>query len=450
MPTVPRWLSLAFAATLLIVFGLGGFDRPFGLSGGQGLALGIVLGALVLWVTEAVPLFVTGMAVGLVGAVSLAPRLGVPSQTFIQPFASDVILLFLGGFVLSAMMERHGLARRLAAQVLARAGTSPPRVVLGLLLTTAVLSMWMSNTAATAMMLALLGALLPRIPEGDPLRAALVLAIAAGANLGGLGTPIGTPPNAVALASLSAEIAPTFTGWLLRAAPVLLVSLYGAWRLLLAWFPTTVTEVVIPIDPEPLDNEARWTGAIVLCTAGLWLTVGLHPLSLGTVGMLPVILAFGSGLLPQSGLRTLPWDVLMLVGGGLCLGAVVSTSALDDWMLALLPLAGLGAVLTLTLLVVVAASLSTVMSNTAAANLIVPIALGIPGLPPVLTAMAVAFACSAAMVLPVSTPPNAMAFGTGEVSMAVFTRAGLALTGIGIGSVLVVGLPWWALLNWLL
>jgi len=450
MPRPPAWLSALLAAAVLIVPLWGVLDGPLGLAAGQGIALGIVLAALVLWVTEAVPLFVTSVGIALAGATLLAPALGVSSDTFIVPFASDVILLFLGGFVLSAVLERHGLAERLARTVLARVGSKPSRVLLAILLTTGGLSMWMSNTAATAMMLALLAVVLPAVPKGDPLRVSLVLAVAAGANLGGILTPIGTPPNAIALASLDAEVAPTFLGWMLRAAPVLVVSLYGAWRLLLWWFPPQVDKVELP------HETVAWTGpAIAAAVLGgatvlLWLTAGLHPLSLGTVGLIPVVVAFGGGLLPTPALRALPWDVLFIVGGGLCLGAVVSQSSLDGWFLSMLPLGTLGSVVTLALLVAVAVSLSTFMSNTAAANLIIPIALGIPTLPSTATAMAVALACSMSMVLPVSTPPNAMVFATDAVDSSTFIRVGLAMTALGVGALMLVGLPWWALLAWML
>ncbi len=449
MPHLPRWLGALLAAIGLIAPASGALDGALALGPGQGIALGIVLAALVLWVSEAVPLFVTSVGVGLAGATLLAPAIARPSETFVVPFASDVILLFLGGFALSAVLERHGLADRLARSVLSRSGGRPDRVLLAVLLTTAGLSMWMSNTAATAMMLALLGAILPAIPERDPLRIGLVLAVAAGANLGGVATPIGTPPNAIALASLPADVAPSFVGWMVRALPVLAVACGSAWWLLVRWFPAEVARVDLHPEPAPWTRAAVGGAALAGVTVALWLTAGLHPLSLGTVGLVPVVVAFGSGLLPAAGVRALPWDVLLVVGGGLCLGAVVSESGLDGWILGALPLDGAGAVVTLALLVLVSVVLSTFMSNTAAANLMIPLALGIPTLPPALAAMAVALSCSAAMVLPVSTPPNAMIFAAGGVDGRTFAAVGLALTGVGVGAVVLVGLPWWALVAWI-
>lgn len=448
MPRVPRAVPPILAAVLLLGLSSGLFNATLGLKGGQGVALGILLAALVLWVSEAVPLFVTGIGVGLLGAVWLAPALGVPPETFVAPFASDVILLFLGGFVLSSVLEEHGLAERLARAVLARVGTESDRVLLGVLLTTAGLSMWMSNTAASALMLALLGALLPAIDKDDPLRKAVVISVAAGANLGGLGTPIGSPPNAVAIASLDAAATPTFAGWLLRALPVLCLTLYGTWRLLLAWFPPRAATVNLPTEVPEWTTPARWGAGLTALTVLLWLTTGLHPLSLGTVGLVPVMVAYGGRLLPAKHVRTLPWDVLLLVGGGLCLGAVVSRSGLDAWILGLLPLESVGAVGTLVALAIVGAGLSVFMSNTAAATLMIPLALAVPNMPPLITAMAVAFACSTGMALPVSTPPNTMVFGLEIVDNRTFVKAGSAIMAMGLAATLLIGVPWWALIAW--
>jgi sodium-dependent dicarboxylate transporter 2/3/5 len=204
-------VALASAVLVFVLPSSSVLDGGLGLESGKWPALGIVLVALVPWVAEAVPLFVTGGLVALVGAAVLAPWLGVPSATFVTLFASDVSLLFLGGFVLSDVLRAHGLDRLLAGWVLHRTGSSSERVVGGVLLASAGLSMWMSNTAATAMMPALLGALLAKVALDDPLRRGLVFAVAAGANLGGMRTPIGSPPNAVAIASLERTgAAPTF------------------------------------------------------------------------------------------------------------------------------------------------------------------------------------------------------------------------------------------------
>ncbi len=447
--TVKRaaWVVLAAALYALPASGL---LAGWGLDRAQGLGLGVVLLALCLWVSEAVPLFVTGAAVALLGASTLAPVTGEPSASFVLPFASDITLLFLGGFVLSELMREHGVDQLVARRVLARVGTQPRRVMIGVLGTTALLSMWMSNTAAAAMMLAMLGALSAPIPQGDGLRPMLVLAVAAGANLGGMGTPIGTPPNAVAIAAMTrvGVEPPSFLLWIVLVMPVLLTALWGVSRLLWSSYPTQVTSLALPGDDPPWTPAAAWTSAIVGLTALLWFTEGLHPLSPGTVGLLPLIAAFGSGLLSPDHINRLPWDVLGVVGGGLCLGVVVDQSGLDQWVLAGAPTTGAGPLAVLLLLAAAATALSTIMSNTAAANLVLPIALALPD-PSLSRALAVALACSAAMALPISTPPNTMALATQAVTSRDFMRTGAGMTAISLGATLVVGLPWWTFVAWL-
>lgn len=442
----------SLSAFAIVVLGASwAFRGTLGLSPPESIGFGIVAAALVLWLTEAVPLFVTGALIALLGATLLAPFVGVSGETFLAPFASDVSLLFLGGFVLSDLMRAHGLDRRLAAAVLARTGHGSDRVIGGVLLSTAGLSMWMSNTASAAMMLGLLGAILPTIAKEDPLRRALVMAVAVGANLGGMATPIGSPPNAVALASLErlTDSAPSFAGWMALAAPVVASSLYGAWKVLLRWYPPIQAEVVLPAPDAEQTVAATAAAALVGVTAFLWLTGGLHPLTPGMVGLVPLVVAYGSGLLPPESVRTLPWDVLGVVGGGLCLGVVVDISGLDTWLVARLPLGGLGTVSVIVVMTLLGTALSTVMSNTAAANLLLPLVLALPGVSGLPLALSVAMACSVAMALPVSTPPNTLAFGTGEVDASEFTRIGLVLSALGLLCVLGIGLPWWTFVGWL-
>lgn len=441
-----RWGPVSVAMLVLLLGALGVVEGPWGLTRPQGIALATMLAAVVLWSSEAVPLFVTSVLVGLLGAGWLAPRLGEAPSRFLAPFASDVILLFLGGFVLSAALHRHGIDERLARRVLARTGSEPRRVVVAVALTTAGLSMWMSNTASTAMMLALAAALLTQVPTDDPLRRGMILAVAVGANLGGLATPVGTPPNAVAIASLERAgiAAPAFAVWMMLALPVLAITLYASMWVLLRWYPPGVDTVALPeAEVRPWSVAGASTAGLALLTVLLWLTTGLHPLSLGLVGLVPVVLAFGSGLLPSDELRRLPWDVLLVVGGGLALGEVIMASGLDGWILAGLPTQGAGMLVTLLIFGLLAAVLSAIMSNTAAANLVLPLALAAPGAPGLPTALVVAYACSVSMVLPVSTPPNAMVFASGELKASELIRLGLVVTVVGLSATLLVGLPWW-------
>ena len=194
-----------------------------GLEPGPAVTLVLVVMAAVLWVTEAVPLFVTSLLILLLELGWLKPVLNehgieVPSSLFMAPFFSNVVLLFLGGFVLSAGFQKYRLDEQIARWVLDRSGGKPSRVLASVIAVTAVLSMWMSNTATAAMMLGLSMPMLSRVPSDDPFRRALPLGVAFAANFGGLGTPIGTPPNAIAVQAMDAQgIAPAFATWIVMA-----------------------------------------------------------------------------------------------------------------------------------------------------------------------------------------------------------------------------------------
>lgn len=451
-PSVKAVISLIALGSVGAAGALGLWGSWLGLSPAQGVAFSIMLGAAVLWISELVPLFITSFAILLANIVWLAPLLENEKEAqgaFLSPFFSNIILLFLGGFVLSAALHKYLLDERLARWVLRRTGTKPSRVLLGTMIVTAVLSMWMSNTATTAMMLALALALLSKVPQSDPFRRALLLGIPFAANLGGLGTPIGTPPNAIALRYL-ADIgkAPTFAGWMLLAAPVLIVGLGILWQLLLRLFPAQVTEVSMGKAPK---FRWSWRSRFVTAVTGVtilgWLTSDLHGLPSGTVALVPVVAFFGFRILDIPDFRSLSWDVLYIVGGGLSLGVAVSDSELSTWFVGLVPTSTLPPYALLVVVAVLAGIMTTIMSNTATANLLVPVVLGLGAAiaPPLL--IVVAHACSVAMALPVSTPPNAMVFSSGELEVRDMLRPGLVISLLGLTLTCTLGYWWWGVLG---
>lgn len=382
------------------------------------LTLGLVAIAAVLWITEAVPLFVTSLLVLALELAWLAPALrdvpGAPGTAmFLNAFFSDVTLLFLGGFVLSSALARTALDRRLARAILRRAGTAPRRVLLATMVTTALLSMWMSNTAACALMLGLASSMLANVPAEDGFRKALLLGIAFAANLGGIATPIGSPPNAIMLSYLQAEgLAPSFAAWIALALPLLVVSLGLVLALLGRRFPTRLEAITLDDDtPVPFGRAQLLVVVVLVLTVAGWLLGDRLSLSAGTVALLPIIVLFGTHLLRTEELRAMPWDVLLLIGGGLALGAAIDQSGLATWVSARIPTDSLGATQLLGVVAILALVLSAVMSNTAAANLLAPMLLGLTGASHAPLFVVTALACSLAMPLPVSTPPNAMAFG---------------------------------------
>lgn len=446
------------ALTLVVLFlGGAGFDyfSAWEMTEPGYVALGILLAGATLWISEAVPLFVTSLLILLLTIVWLAPEmrshgLEVSNEAFMSPFFSDIILLFLGGFVLSAALHKLGLDAWLARAILGRAGRSVPRLLMAIMVVTAFLSMWLSNTATAAMMLALVLPIVQRMPGGHPHRKALLLSVPFAANVGGLGTPIGSPPNAIGMQYMSeAGIAPTFGTWMLIGVPGALGMLVLAWGVLLLLFRGSAESLDLDVpDTEIERSPALYAVAAVTAVTVLgWMSGGIHGQSSGTVALIPVIVFFGAGLLTVSDLRGLPWDVLLLMGGGLCLGVAMSRSGLAAWLVGLLPVAGVEVFWLMVIFGAVACLMSSLMSNTATANLIMPIILGLATDPISPVLIGVAFACSLAMPLPVSTPPNAMAFSSGELSVGDMVRPGTILTVLGVALAFTTGYWWWGLVG---
>lgn len=430
-----------------LIAGLLAFALPFlvdidGLEPSGERMLAIFLLAIVLWVTEAIPLVATAVMVILLQVLLISDQalLAVPddalaSSDYFAALADPVIVLFLGGFMIANGAATFGLDRNLAAVMLRPFAGSARRTVLGLMGITALLSMFVSNTATTATMFAVVIPILAALPAG-PSRTGLALAIPIAANVGGIGTPVGSPPNAIALGALQSQgEGVSFLGWMLLAVPLMLAVLLFAW-----WF---LTRRYIAADtPMTLDLTAtfdRSPAAVVFyvvaaTTVLLWLTEPLHGISSSTVGFVPVVALLATQVMGGDDIRALQWPVLWLVAGGIALGAGVGSTGLDAWLLGLVAWDVLPTAVLVALLVVVALGLSTVISNSATANLLVPLALGLAtGLPIDRTAIGVtvALACALAMALPISTPPNAVAYATGEVDIRAMATSGIVIGGVG-------------------
>ena len=444
--------------TLLAVFLLCGAMNVFDsweMTQSQQVALVILLIAATLWISEIIPLFVTSfvilaLAVTWLQSVMLANQMQVTQSVFLASFFSDIILLFLGGFVLSAALHKYGIDQELAQWVIAKTGSSTPKLIMGIMGITAFLSMWLSNTATAAMMLALCLPIVRALPEGDRYRKAILLAVPFSANVGGLGTPIGTPPNALAIQYMKQlDIAPSFGGWMVIGIPMVAVMLAIAWLILVLLYRGSSQEIVLDRPQQPTKQSPRryLVIGITLLTALGWLTSTWHPYSSGTVALLPVLVFFGGRILTAQDFRNLSWDVLMVMGGGLCLGKVIAVSTLADWIIGSVPTEELGPVLMIVMFGMVACVMSCVMSNTATANLIMPMIIGLGAeiVSPLM--LAVAFCCSMAMALPISTPPNAITFSSGQIAVKDMMKPGLALTAIGAVLTFTFGYWWWGVVG---
>jgi len=440
-----------------------------------GLALFVLIGGL--WVTQALPLAVTALLVPLLAVVS---GLAQPRDA-LAPFAHPIIFLFLGGFALAAALQQQGLDRALALWVLRCAGGHRGMSICLLFLLSAVLSMWISNTAAAALMLPLaLGmlradacidarpdaradarpaprtdatAIADRAARGFAERAFVLLGVAYSASIGGMATLVGSPPNAIA----AAQAGIGFFEWLVLGVPLALVLLPMMAAVLYAVLrPDLSGRVDVPDEPLAWTGSRRAAVVIFLATAAGWIggaplarTLGIPGDIDSFVALAAIVMLVGSGAVKWEQVeRTTQWSVLLLFGGGLALGQVMDGSGASRFLADALVSALQGAPFWMLLVAVVAfvVFLTELVSNTASAALLVPIFLGVGqafGVPPELLATAIALAASCAFMLPVATPPNAIVFGTGHVAQATMMRCGFWLNLACIGVIpLAVALAW--------
>ncbi len=416
--------------------------------------------AAVFWAREVLPLFATslmvigmmilalattgGMALTLPGISAVPEGTDIDAKDFLAAFGSNIIILFMGGFLLSRALTKHQIDRAIAAKVLRPFTKSPLLMIYGVLAICAFFSMWMSNTATAAMMIAIIRPILAQLPADDKYHRGVVLAVPFGANVGGVGTPIGTPPNAVAFAAINAAQpgAVSFLDWMMIGIPLVMLLLAGVGLLL---YFTHKPEAGLKLPDITGPKKISWYGyltiSILLAAVGLWLTGQLHGIGAGTVALLAAGALTALNVLDKQDVDSIDWNILILMWGGLAMGVGIAQSGLTD-LIAAADLAQLPGGLVVLAAVIIFASigLSTFMSNTATANLIVPIvmAFALAANDRVQLAVLCALGCSFAMAMPVSTPPNAIAFATGEVKASSLLKLG-GLVSIFAGLVLLVG-----------
>lgn len=438
----PNYGIILIIFSLLIIYQLHWFQDLFGVSKAEEITLVILIATAVFWISEALPLYITSLGVLFVQIYWLLPALqesGIiaEKEDFLISFFSDITLLFMGGFVLAALLNKYGLSRIMARSIIQKTGNSPSMILLSIILVSSVLSMWMSNTATAAMMFAIMSPIVMGLPDTSQFSKALALAIPFACNLGGIGTPIGTPPNAIAMEYLSqANVHITFATWMLIAVPLMLVLLFLLWKVLLKIYPPGDLTIDLEIERfHTLGPRQYLVLCIFLVTIVGWLTTSFTGLSTGMVGLFVVLVAFGSRLLETRDFKNISWDILFMLGGGLCLGAGLKLSGLTKTIADMIPIEN-SLLIILLFLVVLAAVMTTFMSNTATANLLIPIAIALPHGELILV-IAISLMCSSSMVLPISTPPNAIAFGSGFLESKEMLSSGLLITVIALIGIMI-------------
>jgi len=422
-----------------------------GLTVVQQRTIAIFCYAALMWMFEIIPAWATSVTTVVFLLLAVSDQgftMGtqgdlVDYRLLMASFADPVIMLFLGGFVLAISASKVGLDIFLARVMLKPFGTKPKYVLLGFLIVIGMLSMFMSNTATAAMMLAFLTPVLKTLPENGGGRTSLAMSIPIAANIGGMGTPIGTPPNSIAIGQLGQlGINIGFDTWMIRMVPVVIVMLLISWQVLMRLFPFKAKSIEIKIEGECNKDINYWTVTVTfLLTILLWMTGELTHINANVVALVPFAVFAFTGIFKRADFAKIDWHVLWMVAGGFALGTALNKTGLAAAMVASFPFSEWSVVVVLIVSGLLGYVLSNFIANSSAANLLVPI-LAVVG-----TAMAdnlavyggvttllvcVAASTSFAMLFPISTPPNAIASSTGLIKTHDMTLVGIIVGIIGL------------------
>lgn len=453
-----------------LVLGIAGFLLPLfvqfpGLSLAGHFAMSIFLLAAVFWMFETIPIYSTSILVIFFQVVLLSKEgfinysgleySPLPFSSFIATLADPIIILFLGGFVLADASVKYDFDKNMTRVLLQPFGNKTKYIILGLMVVTAALSAFMSNTATTAMMITVILPIIAKMKPGDPARIAIALSVPFAANIGGIATPIGTPPNAVVIAALNQQgLDIAFSSWMLYAAPIAIIMLVFAWQVLLKLYPPADSTVQLSLDGKMQKSRNAYIlyGTFAL-TVILWVTEGIHGVKSSIVALIPVAVLTLTSAFEKQDIRKLPWEVLWLIAGGIALGISMKETGLAEWMVGSISWDQFGYLLLLAVFGAVALIMSNFLSNTVTASLLIPLAISLVtsgilgGTAGMLTlGLVIALGASFAMVLPISTPPNAIAVSTGMIETKHMISSGLTIGLTGLILILLLAFFYWPLI----
>lgn len=413
--------------------------------------IAIFVFATLAWLTECIPSWATSLGIITIMCLTVSDNALMPfkgenigelmdSKHIMASFADPTIMLFLGGFILAAAATKSGLDVLLARNLIRPFGTKSENVLLGFLLITGIFSMFVSNTATAAMMLTFLTPVFAALPANGKGRIALTMSIPIAANLGGMGTPIGTPPNMIALKFLNdpagLNMGIDFGHWMAFMFPLVIILLIISWRILLFFFPFSKKTIELEIKGSV---HHGWRMNVVIVTFIITILLWVIPKSVTgidsyNVAMVPIGVFAVTGVITAKDLQEINWSVIWMVAGGFALGFGMNGSGLADAALESIPFGEWSPIVILLISGLICYILSNFISNTATAALLVPIlAVVCTGMGDKLHALGgtstvligIAIAASSAMCLPISTPPNAIAYSTGLVKQNDMLKMGL-------------------------
>ena len=453
-------IGLIFVAIIFLIlwflptesFGMDGLTQV------QQRIIAVFVYATLMWVFELVPAWATSVSI-MVLLLLLTSDSGfkwicdpasagqlLSYKQIMASFADPVVMLFIGGFVLAIATTKTGLDVHLARVLLTPFGKKSENILLGFMLVTALFSMFISNTATAAMMLTFLTPVFKQLPEAGKGRIGLALSIPVAANLGGLGTPIGTPPNTIALKYLNdpegLNLGIGFGQWMLFMIPLVIILIVVSWMLLKKIFPFSQKTIELKIEGE---MKRGWQTTLVIVTMVvtilLWMLDTVTGINTYTVALIPFAVFAMAGIVSKYDLEEINWSVIWMVAGGFALGYAMNGSGLATLVVRAIPFGNFSPLLILVLSGLLCYGLSNLISNSATAALLMPIltvvctAMGdklapVGGASTVLIGVAVA--ASSAMILPISTPPNALAYATNLIQQKDMAKIGIIVGILGI------------------
>lgn len=432
-----------------------------GLTVVQQRVIAIFVWAALMWIEEAVPAWTTSLLIIVISLLTISNSAITPLisgldevsrsqlvsyKAIMGTFADQTIMLFMGGFVLALVASKSGVDITLARAMLKPFGSKPYTVLFGFILVTAIFSMFVSNTATAAMMLTFLAPVLKSLPKEEKGCAALALAIPIGANIGGIATPIGTPPNGIALGYLNdtagLNLGIGFGDWMMVMTPLMLVILVIAWVLLRIFHPFTAKEIHLRIDGGA---KKGWRTNVIYATLAvtilLWMFEKLVGINSYVVALIPVGVFAITRIIKSKDLKDIDWACLWMVAGGFALGTAMNKTGLASTLVNAIPFDKWPVLVVMIGSGIICWTLSTFISNSAATALMVPILAAVGrGMGPALgeyggigtLLIGVALSASFAMALPISTPPNAIAHSTGLIKSSHMLRVGVIIGVISL------------------
>lgn len=399
------------------------------LSNQQSIVLAILGIAVFLWISELVPLFITS----LFASILLIVFAGYKSDEVFKHYFDPVIVLFLGGFILARALQKYKLDDFIASRILYRFSGSASWFLFGIMLVTAFLSMWMSNTASAAVMIPIGIFVLKRnnlFSNDRPFAKSTVLAIAYSATIGGIGSLVGSPPNAIAARFLRDQnIVLGFNEWMLKTLPFVCLALVLTWFLIVVLHQVNKITVEIKKNNVKLNKPQIMVLLIFVLTVLGWLTSKITGLSSSTVAIFPILLLFSLRLLKETDLKEISWSTLLLFGGGLSLGSAITQVGLDQWVTQLIApyLMQMSQPGLIIGIIFFGICITMIASNTASAAILIPMMLPLAkaiGFDMQSMAMLIAIGVSLDFMMPVGTPPSAIAYSTGIVKVKEMIKAG--------------------------